>query len=544
MSNLQMARATRNRSRGGPEEAHGGGLEARDLTITNDSGEQLVSGVDLDLRPGSSTALVGESGSGKTLMAKALLGLSPRGVKVKGRLRFGERSIPADAPAASWQELRGRAVTLLPQDPFTSLSAGHRIGNQIMLSMAGLSRSERHARARGLLEEVELPQRVFGQFPHELSGGMRQRAAIAATLASDPAVLIADEPTTALDAATRLTVLDLIDRLRQDRSLALLLISHDLGLVRRYCEQVHVLRFGKVVESGSTTEVFREQRDPYTRQLIESALTLSVAEPDTSERVEERSRSESSRDVDTEASRSTPLLRVSGAEKRFGDRPVITNIGFELLEGQRLGIVGTSGSGKSTLARCILGLEELDAGEIEIDGTAVRPGDHDPTRIQIVFQDPYTALNPAHRIGRTLRDALRVRHPRAGAEEVRAALERVELGPELADRFPRELSGGQRQRVAIARALATEPRLLLCDESVSALDATVQSQILALLTRMSAELELTLLFISHDLAVIEHITDRLIVMDQGRIVESGRTASILRAPAREYTRSLVSAARH
>lgn len=504
-------------------------------------GGPMVEAFSFGIDAGSSLALIGESGSGKTLTAKSLVGLLPAGFAAAGELRVDGRTHRLEATDAAWRRVRGREVSLLLQDPFTSLSPVHRCGPQIgwtLEAKAGrrLSKRELDDAVTRRLDEVNLPARVAHAYPHQLSGGMRQRVAIAAALASDPRLLIADEPTTALDASNQAEILDLLRELQHERGMAMLLISHDLGLVRGRTDEVLVMRHGAVVERGSTSAVLSAPEHAYTRALIaaDPALALEAERTGPAERTGDV--------LDGARETRTPLVAATGIVKRFGLRTVLDGVDLAIAPGQVAGVVGESGSGKSTLARCIAGLEREDGGSIAFDGRPLAPGrrSRTPAQMQIVFQDPYSSLNPMMTIGAILREALAVGGRRA--DEVPALLQLVGLPPEAAAKRPAQLSGGQRQRVAIARALAPRPRLLICDESVSALDVQVQAQILDLLGHLRDELDIAILFISHDLAVVRRIADTVTVVWQGRVVEHGTCAQVLDDPAEDYTKLLVAAA--
>ncbi|MFF2494315.1 dipeptide ABC transporter ATP-binding protein [Agromyces sp. NPDC058064] len=523
------------------------GVEVSIEGITGPAGP-MVEAVAFGIGAGSSLALIGESGSGKTLTAKSLVGLLPSGFAAAGVLQVDGRAHRLDATDASWRRVRGREVSLLLQDPFTSLSPVHRCGPQIgwtLEAKAGrrLSKRELDDAVAARLAEVNLPARVAHAYPHELSGGMRQRVAIAAALASDPRLLIADEPTTALDASNQAEILDLLRELQHERGMAMLLISHDLGLVRGRTDEVLVMRHGTVVERGSTSTVLSTPEHAYTRALIaaDPALSLEADSPETEPPglAGDVLVPEGAGDV---LGARTPLVAATGIVKRFGLRTVLDGVDLSIAPGQVAGVVGESGSGKSTLARCIAGLEREDGGSIAFDGRPLAPGrrSRTPEQMQIVFQDPYSSLNPMMTIGAILREALAVGGRRP--DEVPALLEQVGLPPEAAAKRPAQLSGGQRQRVAIARALAPRPRLLICDESVSALDVQVQAQILDLLGRLRDELDIAILFISHDLAVVRRIADTVTVVWQGRVVEHGSCARVLDDPSEDYTKLLVAAA--
>jgi peptide/nickel transport system ATP-binding protein len=510
------------------------GFSVTDLTVTTDT-HTLVSGLSCTITPGEMVAIIGESGSGKTMTARALTGLLPRGVKASGTAVIDDYSYDlADSPESVWREVRGRRAALLLQDPFTSLSPVIRSGRQIEFTITARAKAlgetmtqrdiadEVHSR----LDEVNLPARVAAMYPSELSGGMRQRVAIAAALAASPRLLIADEPTTALDASTQGEVLDLLKSLQIQHQMSLLLISHDLGIVSGRADTVMVMRHGEVVEEGPTSRIIASPSHPYTRALIDANPSIDSIQPPAA--------------VVTDP----PLLVASNVSKSFGSQQVLHQVSLEVRAGEILAIVGESGSGKSTLARAIAGLDVPDTGTVSLAGATLpagRKGRH-PSQMQIVFQDPYQTLNPSFTIRQTLEEARRAGGNRAPS--VDELLARVELDLSLDSKRPSQLSGGQRQRVAIARALAPEPQVLMCDESVSALDVSVQAHILDLLERLREELGLGMLFITHDLGVVARIASRVIVLQKGTIVEEGPTNQILGHPTHDYTRMLVSAARH
>jgi peptide/nickel transport system ATP-binding protein len=506
------------------------GVQIQGLTVRGPQGV-VVEPFDATIAAGRTLAIIGESGSGKTLSAKSLIGLLPRGFRAGGTAVVADTTIPLDAPPSAWVSVRGGTVALLLQDPFTSLSPVHRCGDQIAWTLRAASDRRmppaevaREVAAR--LAEVKLPERVARSYPHQLSGGMRQRVAIAAALAADPRLLIADEPTTALDASNQAEILDLLRAVQARRDLSVILISHDLGLVRGRSDDVLVMQHGVIVERGATNTVLSAPQHPYTRALIDADPVLAPPRET----------------VVPEEAQTATLVLARGVTKHFGERTVLDGVDLRIGEGEIVGVVGESGSGKSTLARCIAGLEREDAGTISFDGDTLAPGrrSRTPAQMQIVFQDPYSSLNPMMSIGAILREALTV--ARRPASDVAQLLETVGLPAGFAAKRPAELSGGQRQRVAIARALAPRPRLLICDESVSALDVSVQAQILALLTRLRDELGISLLFISHDLAVVRLLADTVTVLWDGRVIESGPCDRVLTDPHHEYTRMLVAAA--
>ncbi|MCT9932141.1 ABC transporter ATP-binding protein [Planotetraspora sp. A-T 1434] len=556
-------------------------LAVRDLRVAAEPGT-IVAGLDLTVAPGETVAIVGESGSGKSMTVKALAGLLPDGVRASGRLEIGGTRLDLGGPRSSWRGVRGSGMALLPQDPFTSLSPVHRIGQQIGWAVTARRRTGRVA---ALLAEVGLPADVAGKYPFQLSGGMRQRAAIAAALAADPGLLIADEPTTALDVTTQHEVLELIADLQRGRGMGLILITHDLRLAHSRADRIMVMYAGRLVEEGATADVLRAPAHPYTARLAacdppltrrlpvlatipgsvpqpfsvgaacafaarcefaveacrtaEPALTevsaghrTACVRPETAARPDEHEHH-----ADEEAApppEATPLLTVEGLAKRYhgAAAPALAGVDLELLAGESVAVVGESGSGKTTLARCVAGLERPDTGRVVFHGSAAGP-----RRLQMVFQDPYSALNPGLSVGTSLAEALAAAgRPRS---EVSELLELVGLPAAYARRRPKALSGGERQRVAIARALAPRAGLLVCDEPVSALDVSVQAQVLNLLADLRRELGLTLLFITHDLAVARQIADRIYVMRHGRVVEAGPVTSVLDSPAHEYTRRLL-----
>ncbi|MBC9927979.1 MULTISPECIES: ABC transporter ATP-binding protein [unclassified Leucobacter] len=509
------------------------GVVVHGLTVSAAAGA-LVEPLDLVIPPGRTLAIIGESGSGKSMTARAITGLLPRGVTAAGTAVIdGESTDLAEQDPAVWSRVRGRRAVLLLQDPFTSLSPVIRCGRQIGATIVArhratgeppLSRGEVDAEIARRLDEVRLPASVARRFPSELSGGMRQRVAIAAALAAEPRLLIADEPTTALDASTQGGVLDLLRELQQKHEMSVLLISHDLGIIGGRADEVLVMRKGQIVEQGTVERVLGAPSHPYTRALIEANPSLDDASPPL-------------------AHPGAALLSATGMTKRFGRATALHDASVDVRAGEIVAIVGESGSGKSTLARCIAGLEHPDAGSVTLDGLTLPPGrrGRTPQQMQIVFQDPYSTLNPVFTVGQALTEALAASG--RSADEVPELLRLVDLDPSFAARRPSQLSGGQRQRVAIARALAPQPRVLICDESVSALDVSVQAQVLELLARLRDELGLAMLFITHDLAVVARIANRMVVLRGGEIVERGTAEQVMREPAHPYTRMLVEAAR-
>lgn len=478
------------------------GLVASHVSVTDRAGHVIVDDVSVHARPGRTLVIVGESGAGKSMLARTLCALAPSALSASGTVSLGGEDYDLATDQGRLKKQRGGGIVWLPQDPFTSLAQ----------------------RSRALLAEVGLDARVARSYPHELSGGMRQRVAIAAALDSEPGVLIADEPTTALDVTTQRDILTLLTRLRDDRGMTLVLVTHDLALARQFGDDVIVMKDGQIVEEGPINEVLVSPRHEYTKRLAEAEPRIDGPSP----------RAGNEPHVGAEA-----VVEVRDLTKVFRSRKdtrvALRDVSLNVAQGESIGIVGESGSGKTTLARIIVGLEHADSGTVRVNAQAERG-----PAVGIVFQNPYSALNPARTIGQTLAEAAAV----AGrpASDVPDLLAAVDLPAEYAKRRPARLSGGERQRVAIARALATRPRVLIADEAVSALDVSVQASVLELLTRLQAEQGFALLFITHDLAVARAMCDRLVVMKDGVVVEQGRTKEILHHPTKEYTADLLAAA--
>jgi peptide/nickel transport system ATP-binding protein len=508
----------------------------------------VVCGVDLTVRRGQTVAVVGESGSGKSTTAAAILGLLPPGGRISaGRIVFDGRDI-AGADRRLLRSIRGRAMGYVPQDPMTNLNPVWKVGFQIREALrANGSGREARQRALELLAEAGMPDpvRQAARYPHQLSGGMCQRALIAIGLAGRPKLLIADEPTSALDVTVQRQVLDHLQGLTAELGTALLLITHDLALAAERAEAVVVVHRGMVVESGAAQEILRRPQHEYTQRLVAAApsLTANPARPP--------ARPNAPSDDILVASRLTKVYRESrGAPWRRAEFRAVDDVSFRLRRASTLAIAGESGSGKSTLARMVLGLLSPTSGTVVFDGT---PIDHTlgrekvlafRRRVQPVFQNPYSSLDPMYSVFRAVEEPLRIHRVgdrKQRARVVRELVDHVALPSSVLGRLPRELSGGQRQRVAIARALALRPDVLVCDEAVSALDVLVQAQILELLADLQAELGLTYLFISHDLAVIRQIADDVLVMRAGRVVEQAPTEELFTRPTHDYTRRLLEA---
>jgi peptide/nickel transport system ATP-binding protein len=514
----------------------------------------VVRGVDLAVPPGHTVAVVGESGSGKSTTAAAILGLLPPGGRITaGRVVFDGRDITSSGRRADRsvvRSIRGHGIGYVPQDPMTNLNPVWKVGFQIREALrANTDTREARRRAVALLAEAGMPDPVkqAGRYPHQLSGGMCQRALIAIGLAGRPKLLIADEPTSALDVTVQRQVLDHLQRLTDELGTALLLITHDLALAAERAESVVVVHRGAVVESGAAQSILWDPQHEYTRRLVAAAPSLMARSPASSR---PRAANEPSDDI-LVASELTKVYRESrGVPWRRTEFRAVDAVSFRVRRASTLAIAGESGSGKSTLARMVLGLLQPTSGAVVFDGTPIdvhldrKRALAFRRRVQPVLQNPYSSLDPMYSVFRAIEEPLRIH--RVGDRQqreraVRELVDHVALPSSVLGRLPRELSGGQRQRVAIARALALRPEVLVCDEAVSALDVLVQAQILDLLADLQAELGLTYLFISHDLAVIRQIADEVLVMRAGRVVEHARTEQLFTRPGHDYTRQLLEA---
>lgn len=526
-------------------------LSVEGLEVTFGTDAPAVCGVDLAVRSGQTVAVVGESGSGKSTTAAAILGLLPAGGRITaGRVVFDGRDITG-ADAKRLRSIRGREIGYVPQDPMTNLNPVWKVGFQVTEALrANTDGRAARRRAVELLAEAGLPDpaKQAGRYPHQLSGGMCQRALIAIGLAGRPRLLIADEPTSALDVTVQRQVLDHLQGLTDELGTALLLITHDLALAAQRAEAVVVVRRGVVVESGAAQSILQSPQHEYTRRLVAAAPSLTAR---SRRPPESRSRATTQAGDILVVSELTKIYRESrGAPWRRVESRAVDGVSFRLPRASTLAIVGESGSGKSTLARMVLGLLQPTSGTVVFDGTYdVGALARDQVlafrrRVQPVFQNPYSSLDPMYSVFRAIEEPLRVHHVgdrRQRQRAVRELVDQVALPSSILGRRPRELSGGQRQRVAIARALALRPEVLVCDEAVSALDVLVQAQILDLLADLQADLGLTYLFISHDLAVIRQIADDVLVMRAGRVVEHASTEEVFSRPRHEYTRQLLQA---
>jgi len=522
-------------------------LSIRDLTIRlppNADRVNAIEGVSLDVAPGEIVCMVGESGSGKSVTAHAVMGLlSPRVFSVaSGAIALEGTDLTSRSPG-ELRDLRGTRMSMIFQEPMTALNPVERVGEQIgeVLEIhTQLGARERRQRVLDIMRSVQLPQPelMIDAYPHQLSGGQRQRIMIAAALILDPGLLIADEPTTALDVTTQSQILKLIKDLQQRRNTGVLFITHDFGVVSEIADRVVVMQNGRVVEQGTRQSILAAPREGYTRMLI--AAVPSLVPP---KRTPVSGPVALSTDAVSKTFGTASIWRRSRVVKAAED------VSISVRRGETLGIVGESGSGKTTVARCIARLIEPTGGRILLDGNDVAhlsQGELRPHRraVQIVFQDPYRSLNPRRTVGKSIIEGpVNFGTPLATAlDKARSLMALVGLSPDALDRFPHQFSGGQRQRICIARALAMEPTLLIADEAVSALDVSVQAQVLRLLDDVRRRFELAVLFITHDLRVAAQICDRIAVMKDGAIVEQGTTADVFAAPQHAYTKALFEAA--
>ncbi|RUR00877.1 ABC transporter ATP-binding protein [Labedella endophytica] len=521
-------------------------LSVRDLAIDfSVGGERVpaVHAVDFDLHAGEVLAIVGESGSGKSVTSLAVLGLLPDNATVTGRILVDGTNV-VGASERDFAAIRGRKVSMIFQDPSNALDPVFTVGYQIIEMLKrhgqGMSGAERRARAVELLRMVELPdpEDRLGYYPHQLSGGQAQRVMIAMALACDPEVLIADEPTTALDVTVQREILDVLRRLQARTNAAILLITHDMGVVADLADRVVVMRAGRIEETADVRSIFTAPRAEYTRALLAAVPRIGTGDRGTAALAEER-----------------PVLEVEGLVVEYRNRRgrhvrAVDGVSLHIRAGEMLALVGESGSGKSTIGKSVLGLAPVAEGRVVVVGVDLRRASRSEARavkkrIGVVFQNPTAALDPRRTIGQSIGEPLRVHLGLRGTElagRVSGLLEAVELPSAWSSRYPHELSGGQRQRVAIARAVALDPLLLIADEPTSALDVSVQATVLDLLRRLQQQFRFACLFISHDLAVVDALCDRVVVLHRGGIVEEGERRRVLTAPEHDYTRRLLAAA--
>ena len=527
-------------------------LKVENLSLRFGRGAEAVEAlhtVSFDVSPGEKFALVGESGSGKTVTALSILKLldAANASWPSGSASFGGRDLMS-LNEAEIRKVRGREIAMIFQEPMTALNPVYPIGEQLiepLLVHQGLDRATARRRMLELLDRVGLPEpdKRWDAFPHMLSGGQRQRVMIAMALSCSPKLLIADEPTTALDVTIQAQILNLLEDLQKEFSMAVLFITHDLNLVRRFADRVAVMQAGRIVEQGAVEQVFNTPQDGYTQKLIASRPERAIA-PGDAGRLAARPRLVEMTGVDCRFP-----IRSGFFRRRVGEVVAVDNVSLHLHEGETLGIVGESGSGKSTLAYCLLRLQAC-TGAVGFEGRrldGLGQSELRPLRrhMQVVFQDPYSSLSPRLTVEQIVGEGLRIHYPQLDRAARRArivqGLEEVGLSGDMLWRYPHEFSGGQRQRIAIARVVVLEPKLIILDEPTSALDVSVQKQVLDLLRDLQGRHGMSYIFISHDLAVIRAMAHRLIVMREGRVVETGETEALFAAPQHEYTQALLHA---
>jgi len=548
-------------------------LSVRGLTTSfrvDGDWKTVVRDVSFDVMPGETVAIVGESGSGKSVTSLSVMRLLAKGAsRIEGSILLNGRDLLALSDK-EMRQVRGKDAAMIFQEPMTSLNPVFTIGRQISEALTchgDIARAEARAETVRLLEKVRIPNAAsrFDDYPHQFSGGMRQRVMIAMALASRPRLLIADEPTTALDVTIQGQILDLIKVLQEEEGMSVLFITHDMGVVAEIADRTIVMYRGKAIETGATEDIFRNGRQPYTRALLSAVPRLgSMAGHSWPLRfpivdIETGRRSEPSEVVDT-VERGAPVLDVRNLTTRFdvlggvlgrkvGAVHAVENVSFDLAQGETLSLVGESGCGKSTTGRSIIRLVQPNAGTVRLDGQDVLTLDTAAMRrtrrsIQMIFQDPFASLNPRMSVGATVAEPI-VEHGLARGPEAREKaadlLKRVGLSPDMMKRYPHEFSGGQRQRICIARALALDPKVIVADESVSALDVSIKAQVCNLLMDLQQSLKLAFLFISHDMAVVERVSHRVAVMYLGEIVEIGPREAVFSNPRHSYTRKLMAA---
>lgn len=532
----------------------------------------VVNDISFEINENEIVGIVGESGSGKSITSLALMGLLPKNAIVEGEILFENISLNKKSNQ-EWRTIRGKQIAMIFQEPMSSLnpslSCGYQV-KEVILQHQNVSDAVAKKRVLELFEQVKLPRvsSLYDQYPHQISGGQKQRVMIAMAIANQPKLLIADEPTTALDVTVQQSIIDLLKELQSQNGMSILFISHDLTLVSEIAQRVLVMKDGEIVEQGTVNEIFKNPTHPYTLALINSKPKLNERLkilPTVQDFLKNDFKtvsvsSESRKKRHEQLYSKSPLLSVKDLKKYYKiDKgwfqphdivKAVDEIDLEIYEGETVGLVGESGCGKTTLGRTILNLEKLTAGEIFYKGTDItqlKDSDWKVLRkeIQIIFQDPYASLNPRITVGDAILEPMKVHKIHNSDKDRKVAvmelLKKVGLNETHYSRYPHEFSGGQRQRIGIARAIALHPKLIICDESVSALDVSVQAQVLNLLNHLKEEFQFTYLFISHDLAVVKYMADQMVVMNQGKIVEKGEADSIYEDPQNEYTKKLISA---
>ena len=548
-------------------------LEVKNLSVAF-SGRTVVEGLTLTLMRGETLGIVGESGSGKSVSTMALMGLLPKNATVTGQAMLDGINL-LEQNEEQMRSIRGRRISMIFQEPMTSLNPVQKCGEQVMEMMKAhanselkIQDSELKQRVISLFTEVLLPrpEKIFDSYPHEISGGQKQRVMIAMALINNPDIIIADEPTTALDVTVQKTILELLKSLQSKYGISIIFITHDLGVISQIADRILVMYRGKMIEEGPASQILLHPTEPYTQGLLACRPPLD-SRPKRLPTVEEflNGSTGSDNDYSTPTAQPTlqPLISVRNLDvtytlkKSLFGKPLQTlkgvdNISFDIFEGETLGLVGESGCGKSTLGRAMLRLIENSAGSVSYRGTplselsakqmrSLRP------KLQIIFQDPYSSLNPRITVGEAIAEPLKVHRSSLSSSSSSSSItsitkdlmQQVGLNPDWYNRYPHELSGGQRQRVCIARALILQPELVVCDESVSALDVSVQAQVLNLLNDLKDRYHYTYLFITHDLSVVHYMADRIMVMQKGKIVESGTPDDLFKNPQTDYTRMLI-----
>lgn len=548
-------------------------LEVKNLSVAF-SGRTVVEGLTLTLMRGETLGIVGESGSGKSVSTMALLGLLPKNATVTGQAMLDGINL-LEQNEEQMRSIRGRRISMIFQEPMTSLNPVQKCGEQVMEMMKAhanselkIQDSELKQRVISLFTEVLLPrpEKIFDSYPHEISGGQKQRVMIAMALINNPDIIIADEPTTALDVTVQKTILELLKSLQSKYGISIIFITHDLGVISQIADRILVMYRGKMIEEGPASQILLHPTEPYTQGLLACRPPLDSRPkrlPTVDEFLSGSVGSDNDYSTPTAEPSLQPLISVRNLDvtytlkKSLFGKPLQTlkgvdNISFDIFEGETLGLVGESGCGKSTLGRAMLRLIENSAGSVSYRGTplselsakqmrSLRP------KLQIIFQDPYSSLNPRITVGETIAEPLKVHRSSISSSSSSSSItsitkdlmQQVGLNPDWYNRYPHELSGGQRQRVCIARALILQPELVVCDESVSALDVSVQAQVLNLLNDLKDRYHYTYLFITHDLSVVHYMADRIMVMQKGKIVESGTPDDLFKNPQTDYTRMLI-----
>ncbi|MHA7059321.1 ABC transporter ATP-binding protein [Aquimarina sp. M1] len=551
-------------------------LSVKNLNVSFSSEEneiQVLHHISFDIHSNEILGVVGESGSGKSVTSLAIMGLLPiNNAQVSGEIFYDTHSL-LDLDTKKIRSVRGNEIAMIFQEPMSSLNPSMRCGKQvaeILLKHTNLTNSEVKTEVLSLFEKVKLPDRTraYNAYPHQLSGGQKQRIMIAMAIACKPKLLIADEPTTALDVTVQKEIIGLLKDLQKEYEMSILFISHDLSLVSEIADNVLVMYQGKMMEYGTTSEIFNNPKNDYTKALIHARPSLKVrfkTLPTIKDYVSDQQKdraiiSKTQRELHhKELYSKPPLLEVKNVEKIFFSKvglfgkkefKAVDDVSFELYEGETLGLVGESGCGKSTLGNTILQLDSANSGEILYKGQDITKISSSEIRnlrkeIQLIFQDPFASLNPRLPIGKAIMEPMKAHKLYANdterKEKTTDLLKRVGLNPDFFNRYPHEFSGGQRQRIGIARTIALEPKLIICDESVSALDISVQAQVLNLLNELKENFGFTYIFISHDLAVVKYMSDQLLVMNEGKIEERGDADVIYEKPKKEYTKKLINA---